>query len=724
MPAQAPKQKIAVLGGGLGSLSTVYGLTSRPGWEEKYDITVYQMGWRLGGKGASGRVKEKGDRIEEHGLHIWMGCYHNAFNMIQTAYRVCREKGLTPGTPFPDWQDAFKEHSLVTLMDDFAGQWQPWSVTFPTNDEVPGTGGLWLEPWDYLQELIRFVIGRIEAAGHVRVRTFIAETRHHTLRDELLGIVQTAESLVAEAVEILPLQSTLAHRALQFMQVIGRDVTQHSSEQHGTIATLMEDLAARLYDAIRDDVDADIVLHRLWMVVNLATATISGIIHDGVLTGGFGVIDKCDFQEWLLCHGATKANAWSTLVRSVYDLVFAYDGGCDDRPDLAAGVALRIMFRVALGYRGSIAWKMQAGMGDTVFTPLYKVLQDRGVKFEFFHRVAAIRLTPDKDLIGEIDLGVQATLTDHAKRTNPHGEYAPLYPVKGLLCWPSRPLYDQLEQGAAIRDGGFDLESAWTDWPNVASKTLRLGTDFDRVVLGISIAALKYVAPELGRANPNWQAMLDHVQTVQTQACQVWMDRDAAQMGWHEPESNIFVSYTWAGADMSHLLPMEEWPPGVDVRNISYYCKQFPDDEHIPPPGPDPAFPKSQADRVNAASKEFLNTQIAPIWPRGVDPNHPESLNWPWVVDPDGATGDARFDYQYWRANVDPTERYVMSNKGATQYRLTSETCGFANLSIAGDWTVNGFNAGCVEAAVTSGLMASRAICGEPRKIVGETDSA
>src|SRR5262245_42435096 len=52
MPAREPKQKIAVLGGGLGSLSTVYGLTSQPGWDEKYDITVYQMGWRLGGKGA------------------------------------------------------------------------------------------------------------------------------------------------------------------------------------------------------------------------------------------------------------------------------------------------------------------------------------------------------------------------------------------------------------------------------------------------------------------------------------------------------------------------------------------------------------------------------------------------------------------------------------------------------------------------------------------------
>src|SRR5436190_12543586 len=73
------KQKIAVLGGGLGSLTTVYGLTSDSAWREKYDITVYQMGWRLGGKGASGRNRDQNMRIEEHGLHIWMGFYQNAF---------------------------------------------------------------------------------------------------------------------------------------------------------------------------------------------------------------------------------------------------------------------------------------------------------------------------------------------------------------------------------------------------------------------------------------------------------------------------------------------------------------------------------------------------------------------------------------------------------------------------------------------------------------------
>src|SRR5215203_2921659 len=72
------KKKIAVLGGGLGSLSTVYGLTSDPAWRDHYDITIYQMGWRLGGKGASGRNRAQNMRIEEHGLHIWMGFYQNA----------------------------------------------------------------------------------------------------------------------------------------------------------------------------------------------------------------------------------------------------------------------------------------------------------------------------------------------------------------------------------------------------------------------------------------------------------------------------------------------------------------------------------------------------------------------------------------------------------------------------------------------------------------------
>ncbi len=50
-----PKQKIAILGGGVGAMTSAFQITSEPGWQDRYEVTVYQMGWRLGGKGASGR---------------------------------------------------------------------------------------------------------------------------------------------------------------------------------------------------------------------------------------------------------------------------------------------------------------------------------------------------------------------------------------------------------------------------------------------------------------------------------------------------------------------------------------------------------------------------------------------------------------------------------------------------------------------------------------------
>src|SRR5205823_450256 len=65
------KTRIVILGGGMGALTTAYYLTSKPGWEQEYEITLYQLGWRLGGKCTSSRNPENGCRIEEHGLHVW-----------------------------------------------------------------------------------------------------------------------------------------------------------------------------------------------------------------------------------------------------------------------------------------------------------------------------------------------------------------------------------------------------------------------------------------------------------------------------------------------------------------------------------------------------------------------------------------------------------------------------------------------------------------------------
>ena len=73
----------------MASLATAFHLTlNREGWGKRLrGAVVYQMGWRLGGKGASGRNAAAQKRIEEHGLHVWPGFYHNAFHIMQVCYQ-------------------------------------------------------------------------------------------------------------------------------------------------------------------------------------------------------------------------------------------------------------------------------------------------------------------------------------------------------------------------------------------------------------------------------------------------------------------------------------------------------------------------------------------------------------------------------------------------------------------------------------------------------------
>ena len=74
--------KVAILGGGMAAMTAAFELTD-PSLHGKYEVTVYQLGWRLGGKGASGRDINNHDRILEHGLHVWLGCYENSFHIMR-----------------------------------------------------------------------------------------------------------------------------------------------------------------------------------------------------------------------------------------------------------------------------------------------------------------------------------------------------------------------------------------------------------------------------------------------------------------------------------------------------------------------------------------------------------------------------------------------------------------------------------------------------------------
>ena len=111
----------------------------------------------------------------------------------------------------------------------------------------------------------------------------------------------------------------------------------------------------------------------------------------------------------------------------------------------------------------------------------------------------------------------------------------------------------------------------------------------------------------------------------------------------------------------------------------------------------------------------FLNEDVARLWPgatRGT-----EGFRWELLADPDGADGardEARFASQFWTANVNPSDRYALSLPGTSAYRISPLDQTYDNLTVAGDWTSCGFNAGCVEAAVMSGRLAAHAIAKSP----------
>ena len=54
----------------------------------------------------------------------------------------------------------------------------------------------------------------------------------------------------------------------------------------------------------------------------------------------------------------------------------------------------------------------------------------------------------------------------------------------------------------------------------------------------------------------------------------------------------------------------------------------------------------------------------------------PGSFDWNLLVAPPNVTGEDRLDEQYLRANVDPSERYVLSVPGSGEHRIAPDDTG------------------------------------------------
>ncbi len=714
--ALGPKQKIAVLGGGLGSMTAVFELTEQAHWQDYYDITVYQLGWRLGGKGASGRDLTLTDptsspnyRIQEHGYHVFFGFYFNALGLMERCYRSLDQEGF-----WRSIDDAFKPLNDVVLQEQEGDQWIPWSLSYQSNTLRPWTDHGPHTFWEHVQTSLQSLL-QVYTEAFWPDASPVSQQILKSLPLLLNNPKQIWESWGRTydllATTLGEISSLWDMTLLYVVSELGKTVLQTRDQQElvrrcrSILALLEPDHNAPSLELEHSLATKPLETRRLLMINNLAKALIRGLVDHLILRRQpLNDLDQYEFTDWLLQHGAWDTTVESAIVRVYYDLLFAFKQGIPDRAhrSLGTAAALRWMLQLNFSYSGSIIWKMQAGMGDTIFAPLYQLLKERGVKFKFFHYVTHLGLGETATSIETIQLHQQAQLKVDT--------YAPLIRVKDLYCWPAEPLYDQLVNGDQLKAAQVDLECFWTQGTSGTSITLQRGQDFDLVLLGISIGALPYIASELIEANPQWQAMIQHLKTVPTYGAQVWFKPDQANGIESSQLIGAYLEPFSTCADMSYLIKQETWPETMMPSKLVYLTGTL-EDMGIPDPT-HVNFPAQELTKLSDQFDEFMTSTAAYLWPQLHQ--KPPSLS---------------VQSHYLKANVSPSERYVLSTPNSYKYRLKAGESGFSNLFLTGDWIDNSMNSGCAEATVMSGMQAVRAILTQwfgliyERQIIGEDDS-
>jgi len=574
------------------------------------------MGWRLGGKGASGRGAA--GRIEEHGLHIWLGYYENVFRLVRECYAEL--KAVAPGGAFSDWRDAFFPDPHIGISEEARdGSWSHWAAQFPPGPGEPGDP-VTPNPLTLRNYLVR-------AAGLLRTLLLGVETIRAPRKGEPCvrdapddeagdGSPDTILSRMAALLRYGVLAGAAATvEALALVETALKSIPFPESP----VLRMLDAVAAAIRDQIEMFVATDDDVRRRWEIVDLVLTILVGVTRARLLSNPLGLdaINRYDCREWLRLNGASERTLDSAFLRGLYDLAFAYADGDPGRPRLAAGEALRGGFRMFFGYRGALFWKMRAGMGDVIFAPFYRVLRNRGVKFEYFHRLENVELSrPEEMAPGErpyvtaLEFSVQA-------RTRDGSEYEPLIDVKGASCWPSAPDYGQLEDGARIEAEAWDFESHW-DRRNVGSRTLMVVRDFDFVVLGVGVGSIPHVCKDFIARDKRWRAMVANVKTVATQAFQIWLREDLQQLGWEAPPVTLsaFVTPFDTWSDMGHLVPAEDWrwPP----RTIAYFCSVLEDSPRATGISSD-EYRSERSDTVQRNAVAFLERHARHLWPNAVN---------------------------------------------------------------------------------------------------------
>jgi uncharacterized protein with NAD-binding domain and iron-sulfur cluster len=712
------RTRLAIIGGGPSALVAAFHLTRNE--PKTYDITIYEMSWRLGGKTVSGRGKY--GRIEEHGLHILFGCYHNVFATMLECYDEMRDEVKPSGHSLLHFHDAIEPHHFGVIGDDRGHaqgeRWDPILIEFPSNRGVPGDAPL-PSIFDLLSTVFQLAWMSVISARSLR------------LLHKMLGPVFDFRNRWTKA-DFDRHERGTEQRDERDSRSLGGDILSRAllrvaksfidrSTLGGKLLLVAVKLAQRLCWPLRN---LPSIFGRWWAVADFMQALIRGLLEDEVFKpGGFERIDAYDLRHWLYRHGASQETLGSPWVRVIYDAAFSYPkGGLAPTKDqtlpgeqegelCAAGASLRALMLMTLTFKGAFYNKMRAGMGDVIHVPLYLVLQNRGVKFEFFHRLSDIKPVQGTDGTYSID----SIEFDALQVPN----YDPLVQVRNLKCWPSEPPLDPNKLPPDMIERARAAESYGDPASPARRRVLQHGRDFDAVVLATPVACLPYACPTLLEADgkrsdrPTPSLSDQHqIDTVQTIAVQLWLKPKLDVLGWRDPPPllSLFIDPLNTWCDMTHLEPVEDWPAHLKAGNIAYFCGALPHDHEFPPPGALSQISALRAaigQQVHDTTQAFLHDQLYELLPIV---SSADGFNYGVLVDPHNGKDKARLEAAYLRANYEPHALCTLALPGKTRYRMRTDATGYANLFVSGDWIDNSVHLACVEGAFQSGIRTARAV--------------
>lgn len=752
------KKRAVVLGAGPAGLSAALGLIE----SGEYDVDVYQMGWRAGGKCATGR--DAGHlRARQNGSHYLFGCYYNAFALIRRAHEI-----LAASTNADDralYGSFFGDFVARNLLVGAAGEHRVarsprldrglWLRYLPQNMACPGADGKFCTPFDYFTTVVQLGLGTLidiysaiviresEEEPFEGVRLFVRlfpispfETSDYSRRlRAVLGPVRVVFNLLAGLV-------TGALKALLLLWVVFMPipVTRAVVSLMRTVSLLtvagLRELGRGVSEAaLKENHNASNAGQRLMILFELALAGITGFWVDELWRpGAFEKLDNEDFRAWLHRHGASPLARQSSLVRTWYDATISYEDGEEQRASASAGVALQAVLRSMLTYKGAFAFQMGAEVGDSFVAPIVRALEVAGVKFHFYQRVRRILVSSDTHHVERIELVQQV---EHVPT---QAEFMPIeYEVDGRTyrrhAWPS------VAPRSAAPGCSFPLDSYYSQAAHSQHALTRAADDdagadrFHVVVCALPLGVIEDVledtsAGPLRDAPGPWREMFQQVRSTESQAIRMWFNVPIRALGWrHEPP--ILSGATWPHStweDNSQAIDIQNFPPHQQPKTIATLF------------GPlatgrsnirTPQHHDAQVAVARKNARDFLEAAMPELWPEMRCTDHSpaqvkldwrKGVDWTKFIDLDDGEGEARFDFQLVSANVGPNESYVLAWPGTLRYRMRPDESGYRNLFLAGDWTRNGIEAGTVEGAVMSGIKAARAITGQDIPLVGADD--